>query len=155
MTAPDRAARLGEIRGRWGDALEDKWCFGESTPDPELYTQTVYDQCGNPVADVLLQEDADAIAHAPEDITYLLGEVERLSRMEPPEQDAECVRAVDIEWMGEGCAFRCRCGHAPTLTAYPDESVTCPSCGRLFTYHMDAWLGVIESAARAAMEERG
>ena len=76
MTTDDRAARLAEIRQRWNLAgvrwRADKSCL--------------YDEMGRVLAHwevwgaTPLPEDKIAITHAPEDVAFLLAEVERLTR---------------------------------------------------------------------------
>lgn len=79
--------RLTEIRARWAAATPGPW---EWTPDMYQLYATEDAPCDEYDADIIsadrgqmlvAQPNADFIAAAPEDIDYLLGEVERLEKI--------------------------------------------------------------------------
>lgn len=87
--------KLDEIRARWAKATPGPWEIEREEDDVVTHAISPcdlgYPSTIGPLQDVVyrsmdveqVEADAEAIAHAPEDIAFLLAEVERLQKLVP------------------------------------------------------------------------
>lgn len=72
--------RVPEIEARWAHTSPVPWQARPHEMRRNCATVRTTDEHGTFVAQYLTPEDAEAVAHAPEDLAWLIGEVARLRR---------------------------------------------------------------------------
>lgn len=89
MTAPLTPEDLDAIRARWETATPGPWEAYIDLRGPCGQLMMILSRGRGSVADrVTRDDDAEAIAHAPEDVARLLAEIDRLRALLTPVQDA-------------------------------------------------------------------
>lgn len=152
---PMTQGRLDAVQARTDAAQNTPWQRGEDDepmPSTDDYTSTVNDHDGDPVGycpdcgvrSYYSAQTADLIAHAPQDLTDLLAEVERLrARLTVDGGMAERAARAFYEYPTPGVDASLRTGWDRLTKASPDVA---DKYRRSMTAALDAVLGTGEEA---------